>query len=158
MNVVENILIEARKKGIKIACAESCTGGLIGAALTEIAGISEVFNGSAVTYSNEAKKNILGVKDDTLKNFGAVSEQCAIEMAEGALKIYDADVSISVTGIAGPDGGSELKPVGTVWFGVASEKNSNAFMIKFSGSRNEIRNSAVNFALKKILQKMKEDF
>lgn len=158
MNVVENILIEARKKGIKIACAESCTGGLIGAALTEIAGISEVFNGSAVTYSNEAKKNILGVKDDTLKNFGAVSEQCAIEMAEGALKIYDADVSISVTGIAGPDGGSELKPVGTVWFGTASNKNSNAFMIKFSGSRNEIRNSAVNFALKKILQKMKEDF
>ena len=160
MNTVENILIEARKKGIKIACAESCTGGLIGAALTDIAGISEVFNGSAVTYSNEAKKNILGVKDETLKNFGAVSEQCAIEMAEGALKIYDADVSVSVTGIAGPDGGSELKPVGTVWFGVAlkkTNKKSQAFMIKFSGNRNDIRNSAVNFALNKILQNIKED-
>ena len=81
-------------------------------------------------------------------------------MAEGALKIYDADVSVSVTGIAGPDGGSELKPVGTVWFGTAlkkTNKKSQAFMIKFSGNRNDIRNSAVNFALNKILQNIKED-
>ena len=153
--MISEILKTAKEKKLKIACAESCTGGLVGAALTELPGSSEIFNGSAVTYSNEAKKNILGVKENTLKNFGAVSEQCALEMAQGALKIYDADIAVSVTGIAGPDGGSELKPVGTVCFGVASKNEVKTFTEKFSGSRADIRGEAVNFALKKILKEIR---
>lgn len=153
--MISEILKNAAEKKLKISCAESCTGGLLGAALTELPGSSEIFNGSAVTYSNEAKKNILGVKENTLKNFGAVSEQCALEMAQGALKIYDADIAVSVTGIAGPDGGSELKPVGTVCFGVASKNEVKTFTEKFSGSRADIRGEAVNFALKKILEEIR---
>ena len=150
--IAESVLYEARIKNVKISCAESCTGGLVGAALTEIPGSSDVFNGSAVTYSNEAKKNILGVKDDTLKNFGAVSEECAGEMAQGALKIYNADLSVSITGIAGPDGGTELKPVGTVCFGVASKGNIKTCTKNFAGNRSEIRNKAKNFALYELLK------
>ena len=153
--MISEILKTAKEKKLKIACAESCTGGLVGAALTELPGSSEIFNGSAVTYSNEAKKNILGVKENTLKNFGAVSEQCALEMAQGALKIYDSDIAVSITGIAGPDGGSELKPVGTVCFGVASKNEAKTFTEKFTGSRADIRNEAVNFALEKILKEIR---
>lgn len=149
--VVADLINKARERNIKIACAESCTGGLVGAALTEIPGSSDVFNGSAVTYSNEAKKNILGVSDDTLKNFGAVSEQCAMEMANGALRIYKADIAVSITGIAGPDGGSALKPVGTVCFGIATSEKTFAFTKNFSGTRSEIRNSAVNCALNELI-------
>ena len=153
--MIRKILKTAIEKKLKIACAESCTGGLLGAALTELPGSSEIFNGSAVTYSNEAKKNILGVKEDTLKIFGAVSEQCALEMAQGALKIYNSDIAVSITGIAGPDGGSELKPVGTVCFGVASKNEVKTFTEKFTGSRADIRKEAVNFALKKIFDELK---
>ena len=154
MNLPEKILYEAKRANLKISCAESCTGGLVGAALTEIPGSSEIFNGSAVTYSNEAKKNILGVNENTLKNFGAVSEQCAMEMARGALRIYDADIAVSITGIAGPDGGSELKPVGTVCFGVASREKVKTFTKIFPGDRSDIRKGAVNFALEKILDEI----
>ncbi len=146
-SLAEALLMEARMKDVKISCAESCTGGLVGASLTEIAGSSDVFNGSAVTYSNEAKHKILGVKNETLANFGAVSEECACEMASGARKIYDADFAVSITGIAGPDGGSKLKPVGTVWFGLADKKSSGAFMKKLPGNRDEVRIRAVRFAL-----------
>lgn len=150
-SLAERILIRAKANGIKIACAESCTGGLVGAALTDIPGSSEIFNGSAVTYSNEAKKNILGVRDETLRNFGAVSEQCAAEMAQGALKVFDADVAVSITGIAGPDGGSIEKPVGTVCFGLASADGVKTFREIFPGNRADIRESAVVFALEKFL-------
>ena len=146
-SLAEAVLIEARTKKIKLACAESCTGGLVGAALTEIPGSSEVFNGSAVTYSNEAKQKILGVNENILKNFGAVSEECAIAMADGALRIYDADFALSITGIAGPDGGTQNKPVGTVWFGLADKVKSTALMRRLPGNRDEIRIRAVRFAL-----------
>ena len=146
-SIAEAVLYEAKIKNVKISCAESCTGGLVGAALTEIPGSSENFNGSAVTYSNEAKMKILCVREETLKNFGAVSEQCALEMAEGALKVYDSDFAVSITGIAGPDGGTELKPVGTVCFGVASKDGTETFTRKFPGGRSEVRNRAVRFAL-----------
>lgn len=146
-SLAEAVLYEARYRGVKVACAESCTGGLIGAALTDIAGSSDVFAGSAVTYSNEAKRNILGVRDETLREHGAVSEECACEMAGGALRIYGADYAVSVTGIAGPDGGSEGKPVGTVWFGFASDRGTRAVMRKLSGNRGEIRTRTVQFAL-----------
>lgn len=149
-SLAEAVLYEARCRGVKISCAESCTGGMIGAALTDIAGSSDVFSGSAVTYSNEAKNNILGVKNETLENFGAVSEQCACEMAIGALRIFGADYAVSVTGIAGPDGGSDAKPVGTVWFGFASGNEVRAIKKRLPGKRAEIRRRTVNFALSEL--------
>ena len=148
MSIAEAVLYEARIKGAKIACAESCTGGMVGSALTDIAGSSDVFNGSCVTYSNDAKMKILGVNEKTLKRFGAVSSECAVEMAEGVLRLYDSDYAVSTTGIAGPDGGSESKPVGTVWFGLASKNGeSHSFMKILPGNRGEVRTRAVRFAL-----------
>ncbi|MFM2100040.1 MAG: hypothetical protein RLZZ366_1579 [Pseudomonadota bacterium] len=105
-----------RAAGRRVAVAESCTGGLVSAALTAIPGSSEVFEIGFVTYSNEAKMNVLGVDSNLLETFGAVSIACAWSMARGALEKSGVDVAVSITGIAGPDGGSEIKPVGTVVF------------------------------------------
>lgn len=146
-SIADAVLIEARAKGVHVSCAESCTGGLVGAALTDIAGSSDVFNGSAVTYSNDAKRGILGVKSETLANFGAVSAECACEMAEGSRRVYGADFAVSTTGIAEPDGGSESKPVGTVWFGIASPEGVRAVKRVLPGNRGEVRTRAVRFAL-----------
>ncbi|MBQ7733164.1 MAG: nicotinamide-nucleotide amidohydrolase family protein [Synergistaceae bacterium] len=146
-SLAEAVLYEAKIKRVKISCSESCTGGLVGAALTDIAGSSESFMGSAVTYSNEAKQTILGVDENILADFGAVSEQCALSMARGSLRVYGSDYAVSITGIAGPDGGTDSKPVGTVWFGVASRESARAFMKVLPGSRGEIRTRAVRFAL-----------
>jgi nicotinamide-nucleotide amidase len=112
------ILRRARALGIRIACAESCTGGLIAAALTDLPGSSDVFDLGFVTYSNQAKIDMLGVSKQTLAQFGAVSEQVAQEMAEGARAAAGVDLAVSTTGIAGP-GGSEFKPEGRVCFGLA---------------------------------------
>jgi nicotinamide-nucleotide amidase len=113
-----------RAAGRRIATAESCTGGLVAAALTEIAGASDVFDRAFVTYSNEAKTQMLGVSDDILATLGAVSEATAWAMATGALKRSNADVAIAISGIAGPGGGSEKKPVGTVVFARALKDES----------------------------------
>ena len=113
-----DILAKARAAGLRIATAESCTGGMVAAALTDVAGASDVFERGFVTYSNEAKMELLGVKPDTLEAHGAVSEAVAREMAEGALAHSRADIAVSITGIAGP-GGSEFKPEGRVCFGLA---------------------------------------
>ena len=110
-------VIEAnRAAGRRIALAESCTGGLVGAALTEVPGSSDVFEASLVTYSNEAKMDLVAVSQDVLETFGAVSIAVAWAMAQGALKRTQADVTVAITGVAGPDGGTEKKPVGTVVF------------------------------------------
>jgi nicotinamide-nucleotide amidase len=110
-------VIEAnRKAGRRIALAESCTGGLVGAALTEIPGSSDVFEASFVTYSNETKASLLGVNEEVLETFGAVSPAVAWAMAIGAQEKTDADIAVSITGVAGPDGGTDMKPVGTVVF------------------------------------------
>jgi nicotinamide-nucleotide amidase len=109
-----------RARGLKIATAESCTGGLVAAALTEIAGSSDVVDRGFVTYSNEAKAAMLGVKPATLKRHGAVSAQTAAAMAAGALKHSLADIAVAITGIAGPGGGTRQKPVGLVYFATAS--------------------------------------
>ena len=115
---VATLLEAARAKGIKIATAESCTGGMVAAALTDVAGSSDVVDRGFVTYSNGAKRDMLGVREETLDTHGAVSEQVAREMAEGALRHSAADLAVSITGIAGP-GGSEHKPEGRVCFGLA---------------------------------------
>lgn len=112
------VLAAARRKGLRIASAESCTGGMIGAALTDIAGASDVYERGFITYSNAAKIEMLGVSPATLAAHGAVSEAVAAEMAVGALRASAADIAVSVTGIAGP-GGSEFKPEGRVCFGLA---------------------------------------
>ncbi len=121
--VVHNILLD---KGLKIAVAESCTGGSIASKFTAMSGASEYFMCGVVSYSNESKATVLGVDMDTISKYGAVSEQVARQMADGARRISGADYAISTTGIAGPTGGSEEKPVGTVWFGVATPTRSYA--------------------------------
>ncbi len=119
MSLVAEILEVAKEKGLMIACAESCTGGLVAVALTDIPGSSAVMERGFVTYTNAAKVEMLGVAEDTLAAVGAVSEEVAAEMARGALARSHADIAVSITGIAGP-GGSEHKPEGRVCFGVAS--------------------------------------
>ena len=116
VTLAARVVAENRAAGRTVALAESCTGGLVAAALTEIAGSSAMFDRSFVTYSNEAKHELLGVSNDTIDAFGAVSIACAWAMAQGALRHSHADVTVSISGIAGPDGGTAQKPVGTVVF------------------------------------------
>lgn len=120
MDLATHVLDLARKRGVMIATAESCTGGLIAAALTEIAGSSDAVDRGFVTYSNAAKTEMLGVRPQTLARFGAVSPETAAEMATGALAHSHAGITVSVTGIAGPGGGTADKPVGRVCFGLAT--------------------------------------
>jgi nicotinamide-nucleotide amidase len=124
----------------RIAVAESCTGGLIGKYLTDLPGSSRVFWGGFLTYSNEAKMRLLGVEEAVLAEHGAVSEKAVLEMAQGAVEISSAEVGLSVSGIAGPDGGTPEKPVGTIWIGVAQKGGrTEAHVFNFSGSRDMIR-------------------
>ncbi|MEG1642431.1 MAG: CinA family protein [Synergistaceae bacterium] len=152
---LETIIGKAISKKIKISFAESCTGGMVSSAFTEIPGASEIFMGSAVTYSNESKIKILGVTTQTIDTYGAVSSQCAEEMAKGSLKIYETDVAMSITGIAGPAGGTEEKPVGTVWFGYASVAKTYTFKKIFKGTRDQIRTASLNQILFTLMEEMK---
>ena len=156
----EAILAVGREKGLTLSCAESCTGGAIGAALTDLSGMSEVFMGSAVVYANEAKKNLLGVEQAILDKYGAVSGECVESMARGALRLYGTSLSVAVTGIAGPGGGSAEKPVGTVWFAVASQTGERvecaSFVKKFGDGRDLVRERAVLVALGAVWRKMVE--
>ena len=143
-------------KNWKIALAESCTGGLVCATLTELAGSSEWFERGYITYSNQAKIDCLGVPPELLESFGAVSEPVAQAMAQGAKQASAANVAISITGIAGPSGGSAEKPVGTVCFGWAIEINSseNRVLSKtmyFDGDRDAIREQAKDYALAQLI-------
>ena len=152
----ETVLDAARALGWKIATAESCTGGMIAAALTEIAGSSAVMDRGFVTYSNAAKQDMLDVAQETLERYGAVSEEVAIEMAQGALARSDADVAVSVTGIAGP-GGSEFKPEGRVCFGLAHiGAPTQAQTVGFGAlGRDKVRQAARDHALLLLLEAMK---
>jgi nicotinamide-nucleotide amidase len=133
--------------GKTAACAESCTGGLAASLLTDIPGSSAWFPGGAIAYSNSAKSKLLGVRPATLKKYGAVSAQCAREMAEGAKKVFSSDYAFSVTGIAGPDGGTPAKPVGLVYFGLAAGGRTRVFRRLLRGDRRYIRTCAANFIL-----------
>lgn len=148
------VLAACRSKGIKLATAESCTGGLIAASLTDIAGSSDVVDRGFVTYSNEAKHEMIGVPAELIGAHGAVSEEVALAMALGTLAHSRAGIAISVTGVAGPGGGSAAKPVGLVWFGLAlkGQKPISARHVFEDRGRASIRNAAVNTALDMILQ------
>ena len=147
-------LLSARQ--LMLTTAESCTGGGVAEAITAIPGSSQWFDRGFVIYSNLAKKEILGVSEKTLQNFGAVSEQTAQVMAEGALQNSHAQVALATTGIAGPDGGSVAKPVGTVCFARAfSELETQTNTQLFPGDRAAIREQAVMFALQQLLLQLK---
>lgn len=141
-----------------ITCAESCTGGWIAKVITDISGSSTYFQRGFITYSDEAKHEILGVSKNTLRRYGAVSEQVVIQMAEKALVQANADFSVSVSGIAGPNGGTDKKPIGTVWFGFASNFLSNKRIVTrccvFKGNRIQIRRQAVTFSLTTLLKEI----
>lgn len=150
--LVGNLSLLLLEKKLVMACAESCTGGLIAAAITERAGSSQIFDRGFVTYSNEAKQELLDVSSAIINNCGAVSPQCASSMAEGAVQNSLADLAVSVTGVAGPDGGSDDKPVGLVYFAVSSKnKPTKTFECQFEGSRNEVRQQSVVFALEALI-------
>ena len=135
-------------RNLTITCAESCTGGLLSGRIINVPGVSDVYKAGFVTYSNKAKRKLLGVKKSTLKKFGAVSKQTAHEMAAGAARAARADVAVAVTGIAGPDGGTPEKPVGLVYIGCSVKGKVTVKKCQFSGSRGQIRESAVAAALK----------
>ncbi|MEH6661593.1 MAG: CinA family protein [Parasphingorhabdus sp.] len=157
VTLATKVIEQNRKIGRRITVAESCTGGLVAAALTEVAGSSDVFDCGFTTYSNDAKQNMLGVSGDLLETFGAVSIAVAWEMAQGALDRSGCDVSVAITGVAGPGGGSEKKPVGTVVFAKAEKGKSVDDVVadrKNFGddkSRADIRLQAVLVALELLL-------
>ena len=153
LHIAAQILVAARKNGWRIATAESCTGGLVAVALTEIPGSSDVFERGFVTYSNAAKAEMLGVLPATLSAFGAVSEQVAREMAEGALAQSAASLAVSITGIAGP-GGSEFKPEGRVCFGLARTGSETQTETQEFGAlgRSQVREESCRHALSLLLQ------
>jgi len=156
--LTRQVLAKCHAKGIMLATAESCTGGMIAAALTDIAGSSTVVDRGFVTYSNEAKMEMLGVRDETLRTHGAVSEETALEMAAGALYHSRAGVAVSVTGIAGPDGGSAEKPVGLVWFGLARTGRETITEKRLFDNRGRafIRSGSVKAALGMILAALRD--
>ena len=136
-----------KAQGATLALAESCTGGLAGELITSEPGASTFFRGSIVAYSDEVKTNVLGVKSETLADFGAVSEPAAREMAEGAKRVCGSSVAVAVTGVAGPDGGSPDKPVGTVCFAVCGPGSTRTSTKLFAGGRERVRNAAAYYAL-----------
>lgn len=150
--LVEDLSLLLMDKGIVLAGAESCTGGLIATAITERAGSSQIFDRGYITYSNKAKQDMLGVSKNIIDCYGAVSKQCARIMAVMALKQSNADITFSVTGIAGPDGGSDEKPVGLVYFGIASKTQAaETFECHFEGSRHIIRQQSAVFVLEALI-------
>jgi nicotinamide-nucleotide amidase len=150
-SVVGKLLIQKKKT---VSFAESCTGGKISATITDIAGSSLYFKSSVIAYSNKSKIKILGVKEETLKSFGAVSEETAKEMAHGILNLSESDYAFSVTGIAGPSGSSKDKSVGLVYVGFADIKKTESFKFNFIGTREDIRNKIVNTVLDCLRKKL----
>ena len=138
-------------QGRSLVTAESCTGGGIGSALTAVSGSSAVYKGGIICYTNWVKENVLHVEPELLSEFGAVSEPVAAQMAVGARALLDADIAVSVTGLAGPGGDEFGNPVGTVFVGYSDCNKTEVFKYQFSGNREEVRKQAVNAALQIIL-------
>jgi len=144
-------------RGMTVAVAESCTGGLLGTALTERPGSSAYFLGGIQAYANSVKEQLLGVSHETLLSFGAVSEEVASEMALGVQRLTGSDWALSTTGIAGPDGGSEEKLVGTVWVSVADSAAVYSHKLLLDGDRSNVRNHTVLEALSMLLERLSDD-
>lgn len=156
LSLVETLTNTLLEKQMKLVCAESCTGGMLAAIMTHRAGASKVFDRGYVTYSNESKQELLGVSANILKTYGAVSSECALAMAQGALEKSQADIAISITGIAGPDG-DEKKPVGLVHFGYALKNGYHGTIEEnFSGDRSAIREQSVTTALTCLISILEE--
>jgi PncC family amidohydrolase len=147
VNIAEKLVALLEAKSLTCATAESCTGGGVGAAITAVAGSSAVYLGGVVSYANSVKSGVLGVSRETLETVGAVSSETAAQMAEGARSVLGADMAVSVTGIAGPGGGSNEKPVGLVWFAVSSAHGVRTEKAIFAGDRAQVRSQAVDHAL-----------
>jgi PncC family amidohydrolase len=148
---VQSVMIE---RGVTLATAESCTGGLIGYALTENSGSSEFYAGGLISYSNELKEHELGVEHDTLERHGAVSAQTCVAMAEGARLRYEASMGLAVTGVAGPEGGSDQKPVGLTYVGVADEGGHDVRRNVWTGDRHENKVLSAEAALRLLLDRL----
>ena len=144
-----DLLIE---KELTVSTAESCTGGALASALINVSGASKVFNEGFITYTNEAKHKRLGVRVRTLNEYGAVSNATAFEMAKGVCQVAKSDVGLSVTGIAGPEGGTKEKPVGLVYIGCCVNRETKVTENHFSGSRSEIREQSVKAALELLIE------
>ncbi len=156
LDLAKDVLVAAKAAGVRLALAESCTGGLVSGCLTAIPGSSSVVDAGFVTYSNEAKIRLLGVPRELIIEHGAVSDIVAAAMAEGALAQADAQVALAVTGIAGPDGGSKEKPIGLVYLALAQDDQDA--MVKryvFAGTRTDIRRASVAAALELLLDRLK---
>jgi len=140
----------AKKHRVTIGAAESCSGGAVASAITSVPGCSDVFKGAVVSYANEAKTALLDVDEALLASAGAVDGGVALQMARGALRALKVDFALSTTGIAGPDGGSEHKPVGTVWIAVAGNATEQVTLYHFAGTREHIRQATAKKALQKL--------
>jgi nicotinamide-nucleotide amidase len=152
--IVQNIVDKLILSNSTISFAESCTGGKIASAFTSISGVSSVFNGSCVTYSNKIKHNWLGVSNEILDNYGAVSAECVSLMLKGIKNMADSDYAIAVSGIAGPTGGTEFKPVGTVYIGVLTPEDIFITKYLFLGDRDEVQQQATDMAIKMLSKKI----
>ena len=150
--VAEAVVKKLKDAGMTVTTVESCTGGLLSATLVDVSGASDVFYQGVVTYANEAKVRLVGVKEATLQAHGAVSEETAREMAEGGAKAANADAALSVTGIAGPGGGTKEKPVGLVYIGCCVNGKTIVKKNIFKGNRREVREQSVETALKLLLE------
>jgi len=149
-NLTEKIIEKLTLEQQTITFAESCTGGRIAAEFTAVSGTSNVLHGSVVTYSNEIKHQWLGVSLETLENQGAVSRACVEEMLDGVEKLTDSDYAIAVSGIAGPTGGTEFKPVGTVYIGIKTPFSKEVFHCHFNGNREQVQEQSVVFAVEQL--------
>ncbi|MBL8645099.1 MAG: CinA family protein [Rhodospirillaceae bacterium] len=157
LDLAKTVLVAAKAAGKKITTAESCTGGLVSSCITAIPGSSAAFECGYVTYSNEAKSQMLGVPRDAIAQYGAVSDVTAAAMAEGALAQSNADIAVAVTGIAGPDGGTKEKPVGLVYLAVAQRgKDAQVKRYVFAGTRTDIRRATVAAALELLASQLQD--
>ncbi len=156
MNLEEKVVKKLLDMGYTITTAESCTGGLTAGRILNVSGASGVYNEGYITYSNEAKERLLGVSHETLEKYGAVSEQTAKEMAEGAAKAANAEVGLSTTGIAGPGGGTLKKPVGLIYVGCCIEGKVFVRECRFHGNREENRNAAVEAVLELLWERLRK--
>lgn len=142
-DAVRRLVDALAERGLTVAAAESCTGGLLSGALTAVPGASRWFVGGVVAYENRVKEELLGVDRDVIASHGAVSRDVALAMADGVRRRFGVDIGISTTGIAGPDGGTASKPVGTVWIGIADRGGCRAYHFRFEGDRDSVRGAAV---------------